>query len=53
MGVYRRLAGEAEARLVQKRMNYTPEMRRAVAPWQQFDVPVEQQILRGLSRFEK
>lgn len=48
MQQYKRLAGEAEARLVQQRMNYTPEMRRAVAPWQQMaaDVPLDQQIVR-------
>lgn len=30
---YRRLAGEAEARLVEKRVNLTPEARRELYPW--------------------
>lgn len=44
--LYRRLAGEAEARLVQKRMNMTPEERRARPPWLDFDVPESDQIVR-------
>jgi len=43
---YRRLAGEAEARLTQARMNLTPEQRLAQYPVSQFDVPVENQIVR-------
>jgi len=43
---YRRLAGEAEARLTQVRMNLTPEQRLAQYPVSQFDVPVENQIVR-------
>jgi hypothetical protein len=44
---YRALAGETEARAVQKRMNLTSEQRRARAPWLDYDVPEEQQILRS------
>ncbi|WP_196301241.1 hypothetical protein, partial [Streptococcus pneumoniae] len=44
-GLYRRLAGEAEARLVQKRMDLSPEERRARPPWLDYDVPEEQQIV--------
>ena len=48
MGPYRRLAGEAEARLTQARANLTPAERAARPPWLEFDVPREQQIVRGL-----
>lgn len=43
---YRRLAGEAEARLVQSRMNFTPEQRAASYPPGMMDVPVPMQIVR-------
>jgi hypothetical protein len=43
---YERLAGEAEARNVQKRMNMTPEQRRATPPWQTLDVPEDELIYR-------
>jgi hypothetical protein len=43
---YQRLAGEVEARNVQTRMNFTPEQRRAQAPWETQDVPDELQIVR-------
>jgi len=43
---YKRLAGEAEARLVQTRMNMTPEERRAKPPWQDLDVPEDELIYR-------
>jgi hypothetical protein len=46
--LYRRLAGEAEARLTQSRMNMAPEQRAASYPPSMFDVPVNQQIVRGL-----
>ena len=48
MGAYKRLAGEAEARLTQSRMNLTPAERAARPPWLEFDVPREQQIVHGL-----
>lgn len=43
---YLKLAGEAEARLVQKRLDYTPEQRAAIYPPSEFDVPASQQIVR-------
>ncbi len=44
--LYKRLAGEVEARNVQKRMDMTPEERRAIPPWQTQDIPDVQQLLR-------
>ena len=46
---YKRLAGEAEARNVQTRMNYTPAQRKAAAPWTTLDVPESELIVRGNS----
>lgn len=46
MNVYRRMAGEVEARNVQTRMNMTPEQRRATYPWATQDIPYDQQIIR-------
>lgn len=46
---YKRLAGEAEARNVQTRMDYTPEQRKAEAPWTTLDVPESELIVRGNS----
>jgi hypothetical protein len=43
---YRRLAGEAEARAVQKRMDYTPQQRRGTFPLDDYDVPISQLIVR-------
>lgn len=43
--LYWRLAGETEARNVQKRMNYTPEERRARPPWTTEDIPRQHQVL--------
>jgi hypothetical protein len=48
VGLYERLAGEVEARNVEKRLNMTPEERRAKPPWETEDVPFEQQIVRLL-----
>lgn len=50
-GQYQRLAGEAEARLTQSRMNMTPLDRQMFPPWSQkelggYDVPEAQQIVR-------
>lgn len=45
---YKRLAGEAEARLVQARMNMSPQERKARPPWTMFDVPEDEQIVRFL-----
>jgi len=44
--LYRRLAGEAEARAVQSRMNMTPAQRQATPPWQSYDVPWGQLIIK-------
>lgn len=44
--VYRRLAGETEARNVQTRRDFTPEERRSRPPWETQDVPDDQQIVR-------
>ena len=46
MESYRRLAGEAEARAVQKRRNLTPEQRLATFPYESYDVPINQLIVR-------
>lgn len=44
--MYRRLAGEAEARATQARMNLTPEQRLALFPADSYDVPLDQLIVR-------
>ena len=44
---YKRLAGEAEARNVQTRMNYSPEQRLDEPPWTTLDVPESDMIVRG------
>lgn len=44
--LYQRLAGEAEARAVQSRMNMTPQERLATFPYQSYDVPLNQLIVR-------
>ena len=46
--LYRRLAGEAEARATQARMNMNAAQRREVFPLDSYDVPVDQLIIRGL-----
>lgn len=46
MELYQRLAGEAEARNVQTRMDYTPEQRAANPPWKTLDVPEDELIVR-------
>jgi hypothetical protein len=43
---YRNMAGEAEARAVQRRLNYTPTQRRAIIPLDDFDVPIDELITR-------
>jgi hypothetical protein len=45
-GQYKRLAGEAEARAVQSRMNMTDAERRAKFPYQSYDVPINDLIVR-------
>lgn len=44
--LYARLAGEVEARTVEKRLDYSPEKRRQTPPWMDYDVPESQQIVR-------
>ena len=46
--LYKRHAGETEARNVQTRMGYTPEQRRSTPPWKTEDVPRNKQIIRLL-----
>ena len=46
MQSYGRSAGEVEARLTQKRRDYTPAERAAKPAFEEFDFPVEQQLLR-------
>lgn len=43
---YRRLGGEAEARNVQTRLDWTPEQRRSTPPWESLDVPESELIYR-------
>lgn len=45
---YRSLAGEAEARATQARMNLNAAQRRELFPLDSYDVPVDQLIIRGL-----
>lgn len=45
---YKRLAGEAESRLTQSRMNMTMPERLQVYPYDMLDVPQDQLIVRGL-----
>lgn len=44
---YQNLAGEAEARATQARMNMNAAQRREVYPFDSYDVPVDQLIIRG------
>ena len=50
MDMYKRLAGETQARLTQARMNLTDAERRAIPPWSEgqygYDVPENMQIVR-------
>jgi hypothetical protein len=46
---YQNLAGEAEARATQARMNMTAEQRRATFPEESYDVPLNELIIRGVS----
>jgi hypothetical protein len=45
---YRRLAGEAEARATQTRINMNEEQRRATFPLESFDVKLEDLIVRSI-----
>lgn len=42
---YPRIAGEVEARAVERRMNLTPDQRRERPPWLDYDVPEGEQIV--------
>lgn len=44
--MYRKLAGEAEARAVQARMNMNQEQRRATFPLDSYDIPANQLIVK-------
>lgn len=44
---YNKMAGEVEARAVEKRSRLTPDQRRARAPWLDYDVPEANQIVRS------
>lgn len=44
--LYNRLAGEVEARAVEQRMELTADERRARPPWEDYDVPESDQIVR-------
>jgi hypothetical protein len=50
---YERLAGEVEARNVERRMDMDAATRRATPPWSTEDVPRDQQIVRGLLSGER
>ena len=45
---YKKLAGEAEARNVQKRLDWTPAQRKAAPPWLTLDVPENELLVRML-----
>ena len=47
LAAYRRLAGEVEARNVEKRMDYPMQQRIDEAPWTTLDVPENKLIFRG------
>jgi hypothetical protein len=49
MDLYQRLAGEAEARNVQTRMDFTPQQRQAQPPWETLDVPENELLVRMLT----
>jgi hypothetical protein len=46
LDIYKRLAGEVEARNVQARIDFTPSQRRTISPADTEDVPRSQQIIR-------
>jgi hypothetical protein len=46
LGQYLRTAGEAEARAVQKRRNFTDEERKKIFPLHSYDVPIKDLIFR-------
>ena len=46
--LYKRIGGEAESRMVEKRMNYTPAERAATFPLDDYDVPLDELIIQSL-----
>jgi hypothetical protein len=46
MDIYKRLGGEAEARAVEARRNFSPQKRREVFPLDSYDVPINSLIYR-------
>ena len=46
--LYKRIGGEAESRMVEKRMNYTPAERAARFPLDDYDVPLDELIIQSL-----
>lgn len=46
LDAYKRLAGEAEARAVQSRMNMNQAQRQATPPWLSYDIPWDKLIVR-------
>lgn len=44
--LYRRLAGEAEARATQARMDFPMDKRKQIPPWESYDIPWDQLIVR-------
>lgn len=44
--LYERFAGEAEARMVQKRANYTEAQRKSIHPLTDYDVPLDELIFK-------
>ena len=50
VSMYRRLAGEADARAIQARANLSAPERAARAPWLDYDVPENEQIVRFRNR---
>lgn len=51
--LYKRLAGETEARNVQTRMNMSADERKATPPWETQDIPDADQIVRLYSNASK
>lgn len=45
-GQYLRLAGEAEARATQARMNFDAAKRKQIPPWESYDIPWDQLIVK-------
>ncbi|RKY41408.1 MAG: hypothetical protein DRP85_06475 [Candidatus Makaraimicrobium thalassicum] len=48
LDTYHRLHGEAEARMTQKRMDYSPEQRAEMFPYDDLDVPREELLMQGM-----